>query len=92
MRGQLTAAAHCPDGGIGRHKGLKIPRRKLCRFESGSGHHDQQQQGAAVRQPNPMDPLDGFKRWMEDLWPVQRWAVYIMILAVAVVLVLWAIR
>jgi hypothetical protein len=39
-----------------------------------------------------MDPLDTFKRWMEDLWPVQRWAVYIMILAVAVVLVLWAIR
>ena len=22
----------------GRHKGLKIPRRKACRFESGSGY------------------------------------------------------
>ena len=28
-----------PDGEIGRHKGLKIPRRKPYRFESGSGHH-----------------------------------------------------
>ena len=27
-----------PDGEIGRHKGLKIPRRKPCRFESGPGH------------------------------------------------------
>jgi hypothetical protein len=28
-----------PDGEIGRHKGLKIPRRKAYRFDSGSGHH-----------------------------------------------------
>ncbi len=29
-----------PDGEIGRHKGLKLPRLlQLCRFESGSGHH-----------------------------------------------------
>src|SRR6266568_4084668 len=29
-----------PDGGIGRRKGLKIPRHLvLCRFDSGSGHH-----------------------------------------------------
>jgi chemotaxis protein MotA len=27
-----------PDGEIGRHKGLKIPRRKAYRFDSGSGH------------------------------------------------------
>jgi hypothetical protein len=27
-----------PDGEIGRHKGLKIPRRKPYRFDSGSGH------------------------------------------------------
>ena len=27
-----------PDGEIGRHKGLKIPRRKPYRFKSGSGH------------------------------------------------------
>jgi hypothetical protein len=27
-----------PDGETGRHKGLKIPRRKVCRFDSGSGH------------------------------------------------------
>ena len=29
---------NCPGGGIGRRKGLKIPRlNKLCRFESGPG-------------------------------------------------------
>ncbi len=28
----------CPGGEIGRHKGLKIPRRKLYRFDSGPGH------------------------------------------------------
>ena len=30
----------CPGGGIGRRKGLKIPRLyKACRFDSGPGHH-----------------------------------------------------
>ena len=28
-----------PGGGIGRRTGLKIPRRKACRFDSGPGHH-----------------------------------------------------
>lgn len=27
-----------PGGGIGRHKGLRSPRRKACRFESCPGH------------------------------------------------------
>ncbi len=31
----------CPGGGIGRRRGLKIPRRKVCRFESGPGHQIQ---------------------------------------------------
>ena len=31
-------AAHCPGGEIGRRRGLKIPRRKACRFDSGPGH------------------------------------------------------
>jgi len=30
--------AHCPGGEIGRRRGLKIPRRKACRFDSGLGH------------------------------------------------------
>ena len=30
----------CPGGGIGRHKGLKIPRPlKPCRFDSGPGYY-----------------------------------------------------
>lgn len=40
-----------------------------------------------MRQPNPMDPLDGFKRWYGDLWPLERvgfWAA----MAVAVLLLL----
>ena len=28
----------CPGGEIGRRRGLKIPRRKACRFDSGPGH------------------------------------------------------
>lgn len=31
-------AYFCPDGGIGRHVGLKIPFRKKCEFDSRSGH------------------------------------------------------
>ena len=31
--------ATCPGGEIGRRRGLKIPRRKVCRFESDPGHH-----------------------------------------------------
>ncbi len=34
-----SLANRCPDGGIGRRTGLKIPRRKACQFDSGSGHH-----------------------------------------------------
>ena len=34
-----TPAYYCPGGGIGRRKGLKIPRDLiLCRFDSGLGH------------------------------------------------------
>jgi hypothetical protein len=29
----------CPSDGIGRRSGLKIRRRKACRFKSGLGHH-----------------------------------------------------
>ena len=31
-------APNCADGEIGRHKRLKISRRKACRFDSGSAH------------------------------------------------------
>ena len=34
-----SSAASGPDGEIGRHKGLKIPRRKACGFDFRSGHH-----------------------------------------------------
>ncbi len=30
---------NCPGGEIGRRRGLKIPRREACRFDSGPGHH-----------------------------------------------------
>ena len=33
-----TPRQNCPNGEIGRHKGLKIPRLKLYGFESRFGH------------------------------------------------------
>ncbi len=38
FRGSRYNRAFRPDGEIGRHKGLKIPRRKPYRFDPGSGH------------------------------------------------------
>ena len=35
-----ATAKKCPGGEIGRRRGLKIPRRKACRFDSGPGHHN----------------------------------------------------
>ena len=35
----LRLHEYSPGGEIGRLRGLKIPRRKACRFESGPGHH-----------------------------------------------------
>jgi hypothetical protein len=34
----LQDSTRCPGGEIGRRRGLKIPRRKACRFDSGPGH------------------------------------------------------
>jgi hypothetical protein len=34
----LRLDIYCPGGEIGRRRGLKIPRRKACRFDSGLGH------------------------------------------------------
>ena len=37
----ICGFASCSPGGeIGRRRGLKIPRRKACRFDSGPGHHE----------------------------------------------------
>ena len=45
-----------------------------------------------MRQPNPFDPLDDFKRWYSDLWPMQQLGVIVGIIMCAAVLILWAIR
>ena len=34
----IRVSAYRPGGEIGRRRGLKIPRRKVCRFESDPGH------------------------------------------------------
>ena len=34
----IPVSAYRPGGEIGRRRGLKIPRRKVCRFESDPGH------------------------------------------------------
>ena len=41
-----------PGGEIGRRRGLKIPRRKACRFESGPGH-----QQSLTHRCTPMPPI-----------------------------------
>ncbi len=45
-----------------------------------------------MRQPNPLDPLDGVKRWLAELWPLERAAVLVAIAAAAAVLIMWAVR
>jgi len=45
-----------------------------------------------MRQPNPLDPLDDFKRWFHELWPIQQLGVIAGIIMCAAVLILWAIR
>ncbi len=35
----ISVSDGCPGGEIGRRRGLKIPRRKACRFDSDLGHH-----------------------------------------------------
>jgi hypothetical protein len=42
-----------------------------------------------MRQPNPLDPLDDVKRWFADLWPMERAAAVLVLLAVIAVLLLW---
>jgi len=41
------------------------------------------------RSPNPMDPWDPFKRWYRQLWPLQRWGVWICAAVVMWALLLW---
>ncbi len=38
LNSQCAHCSICPGGEIGRRRGLKIPRRKACRFDSGPGH------------------------------------------------------
>jgi hypothetical protein len=45
-----------------------------------------------MQQPNPLDPLDGVKRWLAELWPLQRWLALTGCAAVAVLLIMWAVR
>lgn len=52
---------------------------------------NQQQQGenTVYRPPNPMDPFDDVKRWLRELWPMQRWLVYAACAAVIWLALLW---
>ena len=53
--------------------------------------NQQQQQGenTVYRPPNPMDPFDDVKRWLRELWPLQRWLVYAACAAVIWLALLW---
>lgn len=41
----------CPGGEIGRRRGLKIPRRKACRFDSGPGHQKALKHSPVISKP-----------------------------------------
>ena len=48
------------------------------------------------REPNPLDPLDAVKRWLRELWPVERVAVMLGTAASAAAVIwlmlLWVTR
>jgi hypothetical protein len=45
-----------------------------------------------MKQPNPLDPLDPYKRWYRELWPLERAAVLVGIAAVIASLLLWVTK
>ena len=45
-----------------------------------------------MRQPNPLDPLDGFKRWYTDLWPMQRVGFWLGLLLLLIAVAAWITR
>jgi hypothetical protein len=50
----------CPGGEIGRRRGLKIPRRKACRFDSGPGHQQVSKQDPSFTINPDSARLSGF--------------------------------
>ena len=50
----IISFLRCRDGGTGRRTGLKIPRRKAFRFDSGSRHQTQ------IAKPVKFDEFYGF--------------------------------
>ena len=51
----IRFSAYRPGGEIGRRRGLKIPRRKVCRFESDPGHQ--------IPKPESVFMDSGFFSW-----------------------------
>jgi len=45
-----------------------------------------------MRQKNPFDPLDDLWRWLDQLWPAERWAFWTGVTATVIVLLLWVTR
>ena len=45
-----------------------------------------------MRQPNPLDPLDGVKRWLDSLWPIERVSVYLLTAAAVILLMAYVTR
>ena len=46
-------------------------------------------ENTVYKPPNPMDPLDPFKRWYRELWPAQRVGVWLCLALVVWALLLW---
>lgn len=45
-----------------------------------------------MRQPNPLDPLDDVKRWLDNMWPIERVSVYLLTAAAVLLLLLYVTR
>jgi len=46
-------------------------------------------ENTVYKHPNPMDPLDPFKRWYRELWPAQRVGVWLCLAVIVWALLLW---
>lgn len=45
-----------------------------------------------MRQPNPLDPLDDYKRWWRELYLLERVGVCVCAAVVVTILALWVSR
>ena len=68
---------------------LLIQVRFLVAGPRNSSNHSSKGDFTVYKHPNPMDPLDPFKRWYRSLWPAQRVGVWLCLAVIVWALLLW---